>query len=170
MHAGVAVISKEKLDSETKMTEYFDQHDLYDRFDYFTIGGGWSNTFNKTVKSDRFTEDIDNSVLQIKEDNLEDIKKSLDENVYYIVFNGNVIPRERFIDNENYKPETRSSGFNLRDRIKEIRSLPIEEQEKIKPESYELYISIDEKDFYNFLNDELKNHIGSFITILDIHE
>lgn len=172
MHVGVAVISKEKIDNEAKMNEYFEKYNLYDQLDYFTIGGGWANTFNKDISCGRWIENTKDSIIQITKENIDFIKERMKKCIYYIVDKGNLISTEIFISNPNYNenskyPEGYKGHEGYLKRNKEVSEWSYEDQ-KTKFEDWENYRCINNIDFDNFLNEELE--IGEFITVLDAHE
>lgn len=175
MHVGVAVISKEKIDNEAKMIEYFEKYNLFDQLDYFTIGGSWADAFvEEDIPCDRWLENTKNSIIQITEDKIDFIKERMNNRIYYIVNEGKLIPTEIFVNNPNYDknceyPEEYKGHEGYVKRNKEVSEWSYDDQ-KTKFEDWEMYRSIKNIDFANFLNDKLENHIGEFITVLDAHE
>lgn len=176
MHVGVAVISKEKIDNEAKMIEYFEKYNLFDQLDYFTIGGSWADIFTtkEEILCERWLENTKNSIIQITKENFDFIKERMKKCIYYIAYEGKLIPTEIFISNPNYDensnfPEEYKGHEGYVKRNKEVSEWSYDDQ-KTKFEDWEMYRSIKNIDFANFLNDELENHIGEFITVLDAHE
>ena len=89
MHVGVAVISKEKIDNEVNMNKYFEKYNLFDQLDYFTIGGGWADTFvEEDIPCGRWVENTKNSIIQITEDKIDFIKERMNNRIYYVAYEG----------------------------------------------------------------------------------
>lgn len=170
MHSGLAIISKEKLNDQYLIEDYFDRNNLYNYFDYFEIGGGWSNIFNENNEQEK--TNLERNIIQIKDDNIEKIKNILKESFQYIVDYGYLISKSKIIENPNYNPEIfkNISNTDFMNWIHKINSLSPEEQNKLPLEDWENIRDVSNLQFYNFIDKELKNYIDCYITVLDVHE